>query len=402
MSKNISGLRIDKSGIDYKRAGTRKAIATAVIAAFLALLIFAYKSLYQASHTVETTTVANYYPSQSLSLLNASGYVTASRKASVAPKVTGMLVELRVEEGSRVKKGDLLARLEAEDLMASKAQAQANLNAALQNIESARAELADARANFKRKSELLAEAFVTKADYDLSENRLKRAEAALRAAEASAEAAKAALKASEVAIQYTFIRAPFDGVVLTKNADVGDIVTPYGAAAGLKAAVVTMADMSSLLVEADVSESNISKIRIGQPCEIVLDALPDKRLQGVIHRIVPTADRTKASVMVKVRFIDQDPSIIPDMSAKVAFLSRVLSEDEKRPVLAVHRSVFLAGDERTLLVVKDGRAVKATVKTGRDFGEMVEVIEGLRPGDRVVSRPSPKIKNGDPVKAKEQ
>ncbi len=403
MSKDLSGLRIDKSAIDYKRAGSRKAVIVITIAVSLGLLLFAYSFLYRTSHTVETVNVSLFYPSQSLTLLNASGYVTASKKASVAPKVTGMLVELNVDEGSRVRKGNILARLESDDLQASRAQAYANLEAALQNIESARAELYDARANHRRKSELLVEGIVPKADYDLAENRLKRAEAAVRAAEASAEAARAAVRASEVAIQYTYIRAPFDGVVLTKNADVGDIVTPFGAATGLKAAVVTIADMKSLLIEADVSESNLSKIKVGQPCEIVLDALPEKRFDGIIHSIVPTADRTKASVMVKVRFKELDPSILPDMSAKVAFLSRPLNKEEKTPVVAVVKNALLKdGNLVKAFVVREGKAIEVSVKTGQDFADLLEVKDGLKPGDIVISHPTAKIKSGDTVKVKGQ
>ena len=138
------------------------------------------------------------------------------------------------------------------------------------------------------------------------------------------------MEAAKVAVEYTQIRAPFDAVVLTKNADVGDIVTPIGAAANAKAAVVTIADMDSLRVEADVSESNLEKVKVGQPCEIQLDALPETRFPGQVHMIVPTADRSKATVMVKVRFLDPDPRILPEMSAKVAFLSRSVNPEEQR------------------------------------------------------------------------
>ena len=145
------------------------------------------------------------------------------------------------------------------------------------------------------------------------------------------KASNAALEGANVAIEYTLIRAPFDAIVLTKNADIGDIVTPIGAAANAKAAVVTIADMNSLEVEADVSESNLSQIRVGQPCEIQLDALPQARFRGAVHMIVPTADRSKATVMVKVRFVDKDPRILPEMSAKVAFLSRPVKQKTRNP-----------------------------------------------------------------------
>ncbi len=141
-----------------------------------------------------------------------------------------------------------------------------------------------------------------------------------------------------MAVEYTLIRAPFDAVVLTKNADVGDIVTPFGAAANAKAAVVTIADMGSLQVEVDVSESNIEKVKKGQPCEIQLDALPEARFRGAVHMIVPTADRSKATVLVKVRFLDKDPRILPEMSAKVAFLERpVAAEKRSRALRSIRR-----------------------------------------------------------------
>ncbi len=170
------------------------------------------------------------------------------------------------------------------------------------------------------------------------------------------KASEAALKGAEVAVEYTLIRAPFDAVVLTKNADVGDIVTPIGAAANAKAAVVTVADMDSLKVEADVSEANLELVRVGQPCEIQLDALPEARFRGRVHMIVPTADRSKATVMVKVGFVDEDPRILPEMSAKVAFLSRPPTAAEKEPRTAVARSAVVEQEQQDRRFCDQGRA----------------------------------------------
>ncbi len=163
---------------------------------------------------------------------------------------------------------------------------------------------------------------VSQAEYDAAEARFKRATAVTAGAEAGIRSAAAALQGATVNLDYSLIRAPFDAVVLTKNADVGDIITPLGAAANAKAAVFTIADLGSLQVEADVSESNLSQIRKGQPCEITLDALPGSRFRAAVHTVVPTADRSKASVMVKIRFLERDERIFPEMSAKVAFLER--------------------------------------------------------------------------------
>jgi RND family efflux transporter MFP subunit len=186
--------------------------------------------------------------------------------------------------------------------------------------------------------------------------------------------------------------------VLTKSADIGDIVTPLGAAANAKAAVVTMADMGSLQVEVDVSESNISQVRVGQPCEIRLDAFPDLRFRGAVHMIVPTADRTKASVLVKVAFREIDSRILPEMSAKVAFLSREIQPEEEKPLKAVPASAVISRGGRSEVFVLDGdRVVERPVSTGRRMDTMVEVLEGLGPGDRVVVNPASSLKSGTRV-----
>jgi RND family efflux transporter MFP subunit len=203
-------------------------------------------------------------------------------------------------------------------------------------------------------------------------------------------------------VEYTLIRAPFDAVVLTKDADIGDIVTPLGAAANARASVVTIADMSSLQVEVDVAESNIEKVKPGQPCEIQLDALPDSRFPGIVHMTVPTADRTKASVMVKVRFASRDPRVLPEMSARVAFLERPMTPDEQTPRTAINpASVREENNQKLVYVVRDDRAVKTAVTLGERLGDFVEVLGGLTPGEKVVLAPSKKLRNGSKVKRKE-
>jgi RND family efflux transporter MFP subunit len=204
-------------------------------------------------------------------------------------------------------------------------------------------------------------------------------------------------------VEYTLIRAPFDAVVLTKNADVGDIVTPLGAAANAKASVVTIADMSSLQVEVDVSESSLARVKMGQPCEIQLDALPDSRFPGAVHMIVPTADRSKASVMVKVRFAERDPRVLPEMSARVAFLEREITRDEETPRTAVNPAVLISRDgKQAVFIVKDDRAVETAVTVGGKIGDQIEIREGIKPGEKVVVNPPKKLRNGSKVKRKEK
>jgi RND family efflux transporter MFP subunit len=192
-------------------------------------------------------------------------------------------------------------------------------------------------------------------------------------------------------------------VVLTKNADVGDIVTPLGAAANAKASVFTIADMGSLQVETDVSESNLQQVRIGQPCEIQLDALPDMRFRGLVHMIVPTADRSKATVMVKIRFVDKDERILPEMSAKVAFLSREIKKEEEKPRTALNSSAVVArGGKKLVFLVKENRVVETPITTGEIFGDMTEVVSGVKPGDRVAMKPLDKLRDGKSIKIMEK
>jgi RND family efflux transporter MFP subunit len=216
-------------------------------------------------------------------------------------------------------------------------------------------------------------------------------------------ALKAALEGAKAGLDYTLIRAPFDAVVLTKNADIGDIVTPFAAVATAKAAVVTIADMRSLQVEVDVSETNIVGIRVGQACDIQLDALPAIRFRGEVYTIVPTVDRTKATVLVKVRFLDKDPRMLPDMSAKVSFLSRNLKTEERKPRLAVNGSTLVGKTDQTHVFVLQGNHVQETsVQTGVKLGDMIEIISGLKSGDRVVINPPKGMKNGTKIKIAER
>ncbi len=401
--EDLSKLKIDKTKAVIRPAKRGKwtkwifVIAVATVAVALYLL-----GIFSPAVDVQVATVTKMYPSQTFTLLNASGYVVAQRKAAVASKITGRLVSISVEEGSRVKRGEILARLENEDVLASKAQAEANVNAARYNLDQALAELHDATLNFTRNKELVRKGYVAQTVYDSADARYRKAVAAVAGAGAEVKASEAALRAADVALDYTYIRAPFDAVVLTKDADVGDIVTPIGAAANVQAAVVTIADMGSLQVEADVSESNIGAVKSGQPCEIELDALPDLRFRGAVHMIVPTADRSKATVMVKVRFIDKDPRILPEMSARVAFLEHPAGPDEQRPLIAVgSNAVVDRGGRKSVFVVKEGRAVETSVKTGRRLNAMVEILEGLSTGEKVIVNPPAKLRDGDRVKVLE-
>jgi RND family efflux transporter MFP subunit len=399
--QDLSKLTIDKSKAAFRPARRKKFFY--LIWAILALVAagFLYRmGLFTPPVQVQLANVTQVYPSQAYTVLTASGYVVPQRKSALASKVTGRLVWLGVEEGSRIKKGDVVARLESQDVEAAKAQAAANLETARFNLENAKAELADATLNLDRSQELVGKNFIAREEYDTAVARHKKAVATAKAAEAVIKSNEAALEAAAIQLEYTLIRAPFDAVVLTKNADIGDIVTPFSAAADSKSAVVTIADMESLQVQADVSESSLGQVKIGQPCEIQLDALPDRRLRGAVHMIVPTGDRSKAAVMVKIRFVDRDPRILPEMSAKVSFLSKPVSRLDQVARTAVNQKALLSrGEGKGVFLVKGDRVVETSVRTGAQIGDMVEVLIGLKAGDQVVLDPPIKLKNGARVKA---
>jgi len=364
----------------------------------VAIAWLGYRQFAGSAVEVEQTTVTLAYPYQAVTALNATGYVVAQRKASIASKATGRLEWLGVQEGSRVKKGEVIARLERQDVNAARDQSAANVHVAQANVEQAKAELADAQRQLERTEELLAQKFVSPSAYDAAVARADKARAAVGSSQAAVGAAEAGRRSAEVSVDQTVIRAPFDGVVLTKNANVGDTITPFSSALDTKGAVVTMADMTTLEVEADVSESNLQKVKVGQPCEIELDAIPDARFSGQVSRIVPTVDRSKATVMTKISFHELDPRILPDMSAKVAFLTEELPASQRMPSPAVNAAAVVErGGRPVAYVVREGRAYEVPVQTGRRLGDLVELASGLRAGDKVVLRPPEKLKDGAAV-----
>jgi HlyD family secretion protein len=370
-------------------------VAAAVVAAIAGLAGWRAAT---APVTVDTANVTSAFPSQSFTVLNATARVVAWRKAAVSTKATGRLEWLGVQEGSPVKAGEVIARLESKDVAAARDSAQASLNAARANLQQGEAERRDAEVALKRARELREKDFIADSAVDTARARYEKAVAAIASLEAAIGVAEAYVRSASVAVEQTLIRAPFDGVVLTKNANVGDIITPFSAAAGTTGAVVNMADMATLEVEADVAESSIARIRAGMPAEIQLDAYPDMRLLGEVSRIVPTVDRSKATLLVKVAFREKDPRVLPDMSAKVAFLERFPAPDERKAVTAVRPEAIVRreGQAAVFVIDKDLRARRTPVTASRKLGELVEVA-GVKPGERVALSPPDKLRDGAAV-----
>jgi RND family efflux transporter MFP subunit len=395
---DLTKLRIDRSAAPVASRRRRRWLWWGGILLALAA-VGGWFALQPRAVTVQTTSVVTTYPSQQFVLLNATGYVVAQRKAAISSKATGRLEWLGVAEGSRVKAGDIIARIDARDVVAQGESAQANVKAARAALEQALAEERDALAQLKRNQDLLAKGFVSAASVDTAKARAERATAGVGNARATIGAAEAMSRNAQVVVDYTVIRAPFDGVILSKSANVGDLVTPFSNAVDSKGAVVSMADMGTLEVEADVAESSLSKVTVGQPAEILLDALPDTRFRGRISRIVPTVDRAKATVMTKVKFDAIDSRILPEMSAKVSFLSQDVTAEQQKPMVAVATDAIAQRDGRAVVfVVKDGIAVAVPVTNGGKVGDLTGITGDVKSGDKVVQKPAENFVSGALVK----
>lgn len=390
---DLSSLKIDRSsqgiGRSTKSRWLKKILLWAVVIGVLTAGFLFLKDLLDPPIEVQLATVSLTSPAQANAVLTATGYVVAQRKAAVASKGTGTLVFLGVEEGDRVKKGQVIARLDDSDVKAT-------LERARHNLRVAEADLYDAKQSLERLRILLKQDMVARAEYDVAEARYKRVVAGI-------DAAKFAVKEAQVAVDNTRIVAPFDGTVLQKNADVGEIVAPLAGAASSRAAVVTIADMSSLEVEADVSEANITRVVPEQGCEIRLDAYPDRRYFGYVTKIVPTADRAKATVMVKINFKEYDERVLPEMGAKITFFAPNSDQSaaQTKPFLALPATAVASRNDRPVVFqVNDHRAVEIPVVLGQRVGSLVEIKEGLKEGDKVIGKIDATLKNGSKVSIK--
>ena len=388
---DLSSLRIDRSqkNVNPEQKGKliKMIVAGLSVVIIVIVLVWLFKSYTSSAVEVKMTFATLQSSAQSSAVLTASGYVVAQRKAAVASKGMGRLVYLGVVEGDKVAANQVIARLEDSDIKAQLEQTKANLKLN-------EADLKDAEKNYDRQKNLLKTGSATQMEFDAAESRYNRVLASI-------EVAKAIVLQSEVALENTLIRAPFNGTVLTKNADVGEVVAPMGAGVNSRAAVVTMADMNSLQVEADVSESNIEKIEPDQNCQITLDAYPGRNYAGYVAKIVPTADRGKATVMVKVGFKSYDKRVLPEMSAKVLFLNEAMKDEmkEEKPNLVVPKTAVVTRDGRQFVFkVRDEKVVQIAVTTGKDFGSFIEIKTGLENNDEVIDSVTDEIKDGVKVK----
>jgi len=330
-------------------------------------------------------------------LLNASGYIVARRKAVVSAKIQGRLSSLRVEEGSRVREGEIIARLEDRDYLAQVERAEA----AIQRSE---ADLAEAKRQARVAEGLTREQIGTRDALDGANSRVTVAEAALRQARADAEYSRALLANTE-------IRAPFSGTVVRKMAEVGESVAPIPPGVNISTAsgaIVALADLDTLEVEVDVAESNVAKLGADQPAEVTAEAFPDRRYHGRLRQVIPTADRTKATVQVKVTILDKDKDLKPEMSARVQFTEKAApvaarTEGERpapaQAVVTAPESAIVTRDGKSVAFeILDGRAKLRPVEVASKSGGTVRIKTGLYGGETLVDAPAKDLKDGDPVR----
>jgi RND family efflux transporter MFP subunit len=343
-------------------------------------------------------------------VLNASGYVTARRRATVSSKVTGKVLEVFIEEGKEVRKGQVLARLDDAQLRASLNVGQAQLEATRRSAAEDHARLREAELTVKRRRQLLKEGVIGAAELDAAEAEVESLQARIAMAQQQVAVAESQVKAIQTDLNDMVVRAPFDGVAISKDAQPGEMISPVSAGGGFtRTGICTIVDMSSLEVEVDVSESYINRVRPGQPVEAILDAYPDWRIPTHVITTVPSADRQKATVRVRIGFDASgsgnkkiDPRILPDMGVKVSFLNERAAQPEQatpRARLLVPKTAVRSDNGTSIVfVVRDERVERRAVRVGAADGDRVEVISGINAGERVVVDGPPTLADGARVK----
>ena len=353
---------------------------------------------------VEVAQVSQRAVGTQASVLNASGYVTARRRATVSSKVTGKVIEVNVEEGMAVREGQVLARLDDSTMRAGLELARAQLEAARRAVPEVEVRLEEARLTLARRQRLAKEGLATPADLEQAEAEVNSLIARIGSLRELVNVAERQVTLQQIAIDDMVIRAPFSGVAISKDAQPGEMVSPVSAGGGFtRTGISTIVDMRSLEVEVDVNESYINRVTAGQPVTAVLDAYPDFEIPAKVIAVVPTADRQKATVLVRIGFNALDPRILPDMGVKVTFLREPTegSAPAARPVALVPKSaVRTEGGASYVFLVKLDTVERRAVQTAGTDGDRLEVTAGLSAGDRVVVAPPPGVAEGTPIVVK--
>jgi len=400
--KDLSALRIDPE----LRAGSGRGkrllwiLAAVILVIGLSLVLVSFKNR---DITVEVAPVRAANKGEAVPVLNASGYVTPRRRATVAAKITGRVVEMLVEEGMRVEDNQVLARLDDSEAKARLASAKADRAVALTAIQELEVNLADADRTVKRNRELKRSGYVSVQDLDRVTTAANGLRARLQVAREQVRAAEARIEVAREDLEDCTVRAPFAGIAVSKDAQVGEMVSPVSAGGGYtRTGIATIVDMESLEIEVDVNESYIAKVKPSQKVEAVLDAYPDWRIPAKVRTVIPTADRQKATVKVRISFDALDPRILPDMGVKVSFLSdEDASQKTHARTLIPTDAVREVDGKKVVFVLREGRLEKRVVELGAPNGGNVGVLAGVSEGELLVVRGPEGLRDGQRAKAKE-
>jgi HlyD family secretion protein len=332
-------------------------------------------------------------------VLDASGYVVARREATVSSKFTGKVVEVMVEEGMRVVEGQVLARLDDSNVQASFRLAGGGHAAAKAQLGETRARLDEAEKQFRRVTALAGEKVASASDLDHAAAEVQSLQARLELQRTQVEVSAQQVALWQQQLDDTIIRAPFSGIAVSKNAQPGEMISPVSAGGGFtRTGIGTIVDMNSLEIEVDVNESNLNRVQPGQPVEARLDAYPDWKIPAKVLTVIPTADRQKSTVKVRVQFDQLDPRILPQMRVKVAFQGATANAPASRVVAVPRAALRQESGREVVFVVQDGRAERRAVTVGARQAEDVNVVAGLSSGERVVVEPPPTLQDGTRVR----
>jgi RND family efflux transporter MFP subunit len=403
LKQDLAGLRIPRQREAPVRTRPIGAIVAIVVLVAAAAGVWAWLSRPRLLE-VQTATVSGRAAGTQAAVLNASGYVTARRRATVSSKITGKVMEVNVEEGMTVKQGQVLARLDAATATAGLALVEAQAESARRAVTENEVHLAQARTTLARVMQLRKDGLITESDVDAAKADVDGTDARINALRQQINVAERQIDVQRTELDNTVIRAPFTGVAISKDAQPGEMVSPVSAGGGFtRTGICTIVDMNSLEIEVDVNESYINRVSPAQIVSAVLDAYPDWQIPAHVIAVVPTADRQKATVLVRIGFDRLDPRILPDMGVKVTFL-RAADESPvvaAQPVTLAPKAAVATDNGTSYVFVVNGQTVeRRAVKVGGTDGDSVEVVAGLRSGDRVVVSPPPDLKDGAKVMVK--
>jgi RND family efflux transporter MFP subunit len=391
--RDLSELRIDPRAREKRDTGRRPLIWLILILAILAIVI-TWQLTARRAPAVEIAT-AREVPVGSAAVLNASGYVTPRRRATVSAKITGKVVEVLIEEGIMVGTGQVLARLDTSDAVKALRAVEAERNVARARLSELEVALANARRTLGRSAELHSRELVSEQVLDDAETAVKSLQAQIILASEQIAAAERSVAIAVQGVDNCTIRAPFAGVVVSKDAQPGEMVSPVSAGGGFtRTGIATIVDMESLEIEVDVNESYIARVVPGQGVEAVLDAYPDWRIPAHVRTVIPTADRQKATVKVRIVFEELDHRILPDMGVKVSFLEKSDESETTSRVLVPNDAIHRHNGETIVYVVKDNVLERRAVRLGGERGGEVEVIAGLRDGETVAIDSGEALRDG--------